>query len=135
MGQKNIFILFPHGLLYSISLYTSRVILSSLGVEDFGIYNVVGGFVGMLSILTNSLSVSISRFITFYIGKDDRALLHKIFCTSVNVQVILSVVVLALGELAGYYFLRYKMNMPVARYDAAVWTLHCCLLSFMHYRA
>lgn len=131
LAQNTLILYVRMAFLMTISLYTSRVILSSLGVEDFGIYNVVGGFVGMLSILTNSLSVSISRFITFYIGKDDRALLHKIFCTSVNVQVILSVVVLALGELAGYYFLRYKMNMPVARYDAAVWTLHCCLLSFV----
>lgn len=75
LAQNTLILYVRMAFLMTISLYTSRVILSSLGVEDFGIYNVVGGFVGMLSILTNSLSVSISRFITFYIGKDDRALL------------------------------------------------------------
>ena len=67
------------------SLYTSRDVLGALGVEDYGIYNVVGGVVTMFSMLSGSLSAAISRFITFELGKKNYERLHKVFCTSINV--------------------------------------------------
>ena len=72
-----------------VSLYTSRIILNELGVTDYGIYNVVGGFVGMFVILSSSLSGAISRFLTFELGKGNIDKLNNIFCTSVNIQIIL----------------------------------------------
>ena len=68
-----------------ISLYTSRVVLRNLGVIDFGIYNVVGGFVAMFSIISNSISGSISRYLTYSLGKGDIKMLAKIFATSINI--------------------------------------------------
>ena len=73
-----------------VSLYTSRVILNALGVEDFGIYNVVGGVVTMFSIISSSLSSAISRFLTYELGKGNQTKLNKIFSASVSIQLLLS---------------------------------------------
>ncbi|MBO7514620.1 MAG: hypothetical protein J6T47_03225, partial [Lachnospiraceae bacterium] len=74
-----------------ISLYTSRVVLSTLGIEDYGVYNVVGGFVAMFGILTSSLSAAISRFITFGLGKGDLEHLRKVYSTSIIIQFAMAV--------------------------------------------
>ena len=78
----------------AITLYTSRVVLQALGIDDYGIYNVVGGIVTMFSAVYASLSVSISRFITFALGEGDAVKLAKTFVTAVNVQILLSIVAL-----------------------------------------
>lgn len=70
-----------------VSLYTSRVILNALGVEDFGIYNVVGGVVVMFTVISGSLSAAISRFITYELAKGDQSKLNKIFSTSLTIHV------------------------------------------------
>lgn len=114
-----------------ITLYTSRVVLYTLGVEDYGIYNVVGGVVTMFTVISGSLSTSISRFITFEIGHGDFERLKKIFCTSVNIQASISVIVFILVELFGLWFLNTKMNIPIERIEAANWVLQCSLLSFI----
>ncbi len=113
-----------------ISLYTSRVVLTALGVDDYGIYNVVGGFVAMFSLLSGSLSNAISRYITFELGRDDKERLKEVFSTSVTVQIILAVVIIVLAEVAGLWFLNVKMNIPDGRMVAANWVFHCSLLTF-----
>ena len=70
-----------------VSLYTSRIILNALGVEDFSIYNVVGGVVAMFTVVSGSLSAAISRFITYELGKGDQSKLNKIFSASVTIHV------------------------------------------------
>ena len=80
---RTIFIMF-------ISLFTSRVVLNALGVENYGIYNVVGGVVAMFSLISGSLSSSISRFITFELGKGNIEKLKVIFSTSINIQIGIS---------------------------------------------
>lgn len=81
-----------------ISLYTSRVVLRVLGVEDFGVYNVVGGAVGMMALLTASMGSAISRFLTFELGTGDKEKLHRVFCTSVNIQLLFSIIAIIIGE-------------------------------------
>lgn len=114
-----------------ISLYTSRVILDVLGVEDFGIYNVVGGMVGMFTILSGSLSAAVSRFITFELGKGNKEKLQKIFSTSVFIHIGLGVLILIIAETAGVWFLKHKMTIPEARLDAAFWVLQFSILTFV----
>lgn len=114
-----------------ISLYTSRVILSILGVEDFGIYNVIGGLVAMFSIVSGSLATSISRFITFELGNGNIDRLKIIFSSSINIQIIISVIVLLLGETIGIWFVTEQMNIPYGRLDAAIIVLHCSLFAFV----
>lgn len=114
-----------------ISLYTSRVILSTLGIEDYGIYNVVGGFVAMFALVSASLTNSISRFITFELGRGNKIRLNRIFCTSINIQIVLSAIIIILAELVGAWFIYTKMNIPEGREFAALWVFQCSLLSFI----
>ncbi len=114
-----------------VSLYTSRVVLAALGVEDYGIYNVVGGVVAMFSILSGSMSVAISRFITVDVGKGDIERLKTIFSTSVMIQIIMSVVIFILVESVGIWFLNNKLVIPPERLFAAHWVLQLSLLTFI----
>lgn len=113
-----------------VSLYTSRVILNTLGVSDFGINNVVGGVVGMFSVISGSLSSSISRFITFELGHGDINKLKRIFSTSVNIQVGIALIIVILAECIGVWFVNHKLNIPTDRLVAANWVFQCSLLSF-----
>lgn len=113
-----------------VSLYTSRVVLNALGVEDYGIYNVVGGVVAMFGILSGSLSAAISRFITFELGKGDIEKLKKIFCTSVNIQVVLIAIIIILMETIGIWFLNAKMVIPPERLQAANWVFQFSVVTF-----
>ena len=121
---KNTFLLYFRMLFtMMVSLYTSRVVLATLGVEDFGIYNVVGGVVTMFAIISTSLSSAISRFITIELGKGDLRRLKTVFSTAVVIQFLMALVVVILAELIGVWFLNNKMNIPEVRMNAANWVL------------
>lgn len=129
---KNTLLLYVRMLfLMVISLYTSRVILNALGVNDFGIYNVVGGVVAMFSILSGSLSSAISRFITFELGKGDEENLKKVFSASVTIQLVLSAIIVVLIEAVGVWFLNAKMSIPANRIYAANWVLQFSVITFV----
>lgn len=113
-----------------ISLYTSRVILQALGVDNYGIYNVVGGVVSMFSVISSSLSTAISRFITFEIGRGDKERLKKIFATSILIQIVLAIIIFVICEIIGIWFMETHMQIPPGKIYAAHWVLHCSLLSF-----
>lgn len=113
-----------------ISLFTSRINLQSLGVENFGIYNVVGGVVAMFSVFSGSLSVSISRFITYELGKGNQEKLKKVFSTAVSIQIFLAICIVILAEIIGIWFLNTKMNIPAERLNAANWVMHFSILAF-----
>lgn len=130
IAKNTILLYFRTILIMLITLYTSRVILNALGVEDYGIYNVVGGVVAMFSLLSGSLSNAISRFITFELGRGDIRRLSVIFSTSVNIQLGLSLLIMVLGSAVGGWFLNTQMNIPDGRMMAANWVLYCSLLMF-----
>lgn len=128
---KNTLILYVRTLFTMlVSLYTSRVILNTLGVSDFGINNVVGGVVGMFSVISSSLSSSISRFITFELGHGDINKLKRIFSTSVNIQIGITLIIVILAECIGVWFVNHKLNIPTDRLVAANWVFQCSFLSF-----
>ena len=128
---KNTFVLYIRMIvMMAISFYTTRVILEALGVEDYGIYNIVGGLVAMFSLLSSSLSKSVSRFITFGLGKDNITELKKIFTTAINIHIILAIIVIVAIETIGVWFLYNKMVIPAERLYAATWVLHCSTITF-----
>lgn len=128
---KNTLLLYGRMLLMMIiSLYTSRVIINALGVEDYGIYGVVGGVVAMFSIISGSLNAAISRFITFEQGRGDSVRLRKIFSTAINVQLILIVIISILLETVGLWFLNEKMVIPHDRLVAANWVFQLSVVTF-----
>ena len=96
---KNTLLLYFRMLLTMVvSLYTSRVVLQALGVVDYGIYNVVGTFVSMFSVLSGSLSAAISRFITFELGRKDTDRLKRVFSSAVTIQIGLALIIVLLAE-------------------------------------
>lgn len=128
---KNTLLLYFRMLLTMIvSLYTSRVVLNTLGIEDYGIYNVVGGVVAMFSVISGSLSAAITRFITFELGVGNKESLNKVFSSSVTIQIGLSLIIVILAEVVGVWFLNVKMNIPDERMVAANWVFQYSLLTF-----
>lgn len=114
-----------------VSLYTSRVVLQALGVEDYGIYNVVGGFVAMFSMISTSLSSSVSRFLTFELGRGDMEQLKKVFSTSLCIHLALAGIVFLAAESVGVWFLNTQMTIPADRLYAANWVFQASLVGFM----
>lgn len=112
-----------------IGLYTSRVILQTLGITDFGIYNAVGGIVGMLSFISASLSNATSRFITMAIGRGDQEYINKTFGNLKVIYYGLCIIILLFGETIGLWFLYHKMTIPPERMDAAFWVYQYSILS------
>ena len=130
IAKNTLLLYFRMLFLMAVSLYTSRVVLNALGVEDFGIYNVVGGVVAMFSMLSGSLSSAITRFITYELGTGNRENLKKIFSSAVTIQAGLAVLFILIAEAAGVWFLNVKMNIPDARMAAANWVFQLSVLTF-----
>lgn len=112
-----------------VSLYTSRVILNTLGVEDFGLYNVVAGFVTMFAFINNAMASATQRYLNFEIGKNDRERLRKVFSTSVNIHAVISFIILILAETIGLWFVYTQLTIPIERMDAVLWVYHFTILS------
>lgn len=131
IAKNTVYLYFRTILIMGVTLFTSRVILRTLGITDYGIYNAVGGLVAMFSMISGALTNAISRYITYELGKNSLSKLNLTFCTSVNIQLVISSIVLLLCEIVGVWFLNYKMNIPTDRMVAANWVLQCSLLTFV----
>lgn len=131
IAKNTLLLYFRMLLLMTVSLYTSRVVLNALGIEDFGIYNVVGGVVTIFAVISGSLSAAISRFITFELGKGDSNNLRKTFSAAVTIQLFLSLVIVILIESIGVWFLNTKMTIPADRLVAANWVLQFSIVTFV----
>lgn len=114
-----------------ISLYTTRLVLNILGVEDYGIYNVVCGFVSMFTFLNTSMSNGIQRFFNYEYGKNGIKGANKVYVTSLFIQVLLSIVIVVLVETIGLWYLHNKMVIPQDRVFAAEWVFHFSVVSFL----
>ncbi|UVP27964.1 hypothetical protein NXW22_18710 [Bacteroides thetaiotaomicron] len=114
-----------------ISLYTTRVVLNALGVVDFGIYNVVCGFVAMFSFLNTTMSNGIQRFYNYEAGKNGIESVAKIYQTAILIQLLLVLLILLVIEPLGIWYINNKMVIPVSRLFAANWVFQCSLLSLV----
>ncbi|MDE6669340.1 MAG: lipopolysaccharide biosynthesis protein, partial [Muribaculaceae bacterium] len=115
----------------ALSLYTSRLVLQVLGVDDYGIYSVIGGTVAMLWILSGSLSGSIGRFVTCALGRRDTEEIRKIIATSAGVQIIMAVAICVIAETAGIWFVIHRLVIPEGRELAAIMVLQSGIVSFV----
>ncbi|MFY1048396.1 lipopolysaccharide biosynthesis protein [Chryseobacterium sp. GP-SGM7] len=114
-----------------VSLYTSRIVLNSLGVVDFGIYNVVGGIVIMLGFLNSALSASTLRFLSFEMGTANLQNVIKVFRISFTIHFIIAILILILAETIGLWFLNTQLNIPSDRMIAANWVYQFSVFSFI----
>ena len=127
---KNTFFLYVRMMLMLvISLYTSRVVLDYLGVQDFGIYNLIGGVVVLFSFLNNALTSSTQRFLNYNITNEDNISVRKVFSTSIHAHFIIALVVSLLAETIGLWFVYNYLNIPYNRMETAVWVYQFSVLT------
>lgn len=129
--KNSLLLFFRMFLTLVVSLYTSRIILNTLGVEDFGVYNVVGGFVTMFAFLNSAMASATQRFLTFEIGCEDDDQLIKVFSMSVNIHFIIAFVILLLAETVGLWFVNTQLTIPPERMVAAQWVFQFSILAMM----
>lgn len=118
-------------LLLVVSLYTSRVILKVLGIDDYGIYNLIAGFVTFLTFITNSLVSAMQRYFNVALGKNDLRNYRDVFSMSINILALFSCLILVLGETVGLWFVMNHLNIPPDRYNASLWVYQFSLLTFV----
>ena len=121
LAKNTILLYFRMALMMCINLYTSRIVLHTLGVEDYGIYNVVGGVIFIFSFITDSMTASTQRFLSFELGSGNKGKLHAVFVTSIHIHLLIALLVIILGETIGLWFLMEKMVIPAERMMAAQW--------------
>lgn len=129
IAQNTIFLYIRMMLIMLIALYTSRVILEKLGIDDYGIYQTVGGIVGLLSFINSALSSGSSRFLTFELGRGDQTRLQRTFSTTLTVHFLIAVGIVVVAETLGLWFLYNKLVIPAERMDAAVYAFHISILT------
>lgn len=115
----------------AVSLYTSRVVLQVLGVEDFGIYNVVGGIIGMLAFFNGSMATATQRFLNYEMGKGHEANLEKVFSVSLISYAGIAFLSLIVAETIGLWFVYNKLVISPDRLSAALWTYQACIIIFV----
>lgn len=112
-----------------VSLYTSRVILNTLGVEDYGIYSVVGGIITMFTFINSAMVSSTQRYLNFELAIGNENRLRSVFNTSIQIHALISIVIIILGETVGVWFLLEKLVIPESRITAAMWVYQCSIIS------
>lgn len=113
-----------------LGLYTSRVTMQALGVENYGIINVVSGFVAMFSLVSGALTGACQRFITFELGKPNGNV-RQIFSSTFYIHIVLALFIVILAETIGLYFVNDKLNLPVDKMDEVQWVFQCSVISFI----
>ena len=124
IAKNTLFLYFRMILIMGVTFYMSRVVLDKLGVDDFGLYNVVGGVVGMLSFLNGTLSIGTSRFLTYELGAGNPDKLRQTFSTAFFSHIVLAVIILMAMESVGLWYVYNKMVIPPDRLTACVWVFH-----------
>lgn len=119
IAKNTMFLYVRMFLTMAVSLFTSRIILNTLGVEDFGIYNLVGGIVIMFSFINTAMLGATQRFLNFEMAKNSVEAVNKVFCVSMNAHIVMMLVIIVLSETIGLWFLNYKLNIPLDRMFAA----------------
>lgn len=118
-------------LLMAVSLYTSRVILVALGIDDFGIYNLIGGFITFFSFISSSLVGAMQRYFNVCLGKNDIAEYQRVYSMSFNIFAVFSIFLLVVGETIGLWFISTQLNIPYGRETAALWVYQISLITLI----
>lgn len=131
IAKNTLMLYFRQILIMLVSLYTVRVVLNTLGAEDYGIYNVVAGVVTMFSFLSGAMATASQRYFAFEMGKGNEEGLQKIFSVTMTIYVLLALIIMLLAETVGLWFVNTKLVIPTERMVAARWIYQFAILSFM----
>lgn len=129
IAKNTLFLYLRMGLLMFISLFTSRVLLDKLGVEDFGVYNVIGGMAAMFTFFSSSLANATQRFLNIELGQNNIAKAKQIFQQHFTLYLVIIIAVIIIAEPIGIWLIYNKLVIPADRLIAAVWVFQFTLLS------
>lgn len=129
IAKNTLMLYFRMGMIMLVQLYTSRVVLNTLGVEDYGIYNVVAGVIVLFSFINGAMTTATQRFLNFELGRRDENQLARVFSMSVTVHLCLAAIIVLLGETIGLWFLNSQLNIPSHRLEAANWVYQFTIFS------
>lgn len=129
IAKNTVMLYFRMLFIMGITLYTSRVILNILGVQDYGIYNLVGGIIVLFNFVSSSLSVATQRFITFEIGKQSEGSVSEVFSTCLILHVVLGIILIIVAEPIGIWVINNKLSIPIERLDASLWIFQFSIVS------
>ena len=131
IAKNTLMLYFRQILIMLVSLYTVRVVLETLGAEDYGIYSVVAGVVTMFGFLSNAMAAASQRYFSFELGRSDYEQLEKTFSLSLTIYILIGLLILLLAETIGLWFVNTKLVIPDTRMDAARWIYQFAILSFL----
>lgn len=131
IAKNTIFLYVRMLFLLFVALYTSRVVFEVLGIDDYGIYNVVGGIIVLFSFISNAMTNATQRYFSFYLGKKDDYSLKNTFTSSLLTHGLVSVIVLILAETLGLWFVCNQLNIPEGRFDSAIIVYHLSVVTFI----
>ena len=118
-------------LLMAVSLYTSRVVLATLGVDDYGIYNLVAGFITLFSFISRALVGAIQRFFNVALGRGDKEEYQRVYSMGINIFIIFTIFLLVVSETAGLWFIKTQLNIPEGREAAAFWVYQISIITLI----
>ena len=130
VARNTIFLYIRMIVILIVTLYTSRVVLDILGVEDYGIYNIAGGVVTMFAFLNNSMASATQRYLTFELGRGDPDRLRKVFSAAMHIHIAIGIIVVILAETAGLWLLNEKLVIAPERMQAARWVYQFSVITF-----
>jgi len=131
IAKNTIFLYLRMFIVLILTLYISRVVLEVLGVVDYGVYNVVGGFVAMFAFLNTSMSNGVQRFYNYDIGESGGKNISQIYTTALYIQIILAIIIFVLAEALGIWYINNVMVIPADRIVAANWVFQFSIISFL----
>ncbi len=131
IAKNTLFLYIRMFVMMGVSLFTSRVVLDVLGAADYGLCNIINGIVVMFSFLNTALLTATQRFLNFNLGRGDLRQTNNVFCMSMNTYLILSFIILLIGETIGLWFINTQLNVPDGRMYAANWVYQFTLIQFI----
>lgn len=131
IAKNTLLLYFRMFITMAVGLYTSRIVLNVLGLSDYGVYNVVGGIITMVSFLNVAMVQASQRFLSFELGTGSLERLNTVFCTSVNIHFVICVIAVLIGETVGLWFVNSKLVIPEGRMVAANWVYQASILTFV----
>ncbi len=129
IAKNTLMLYFRQILIMVVSLYTVRVVLNTLGAEDYGIYNVVAGVVTMFSFLSGAMATASQRYFSFALGQDDESQLRRYFSMSLTIYCMIALVVVAVAETFGLWFVGNRLVVPAERAQAVFWVYQASVFS------
>lgn len=129
IAKNTLALYFRQILIMLVSLYTVRVVLNTLGAEDYGIYNVVAGVVVLFSFVNNAMATSVQRFLNFYLGKNDTEKTRNVYSASLVIHGVICLIFVVLAETFGLWFVNAKLNIPTGRSNAAFWCYQAAVIT------